>query len=121
MKRAMVYLIVLSALVTSLLSGCGESGTNSSGAASGTAPAAPETTLLPKNMMPDESDGVVNDTDGMITEGDNGGSLSGITGNGTAGDSNGSTFNGAAGGQGSLGVGTNGTGTGAAGTQAKTK
>ena len=73
MKRAMVYLIAISALLTALLSGCGEQRTNQQ-----TTPptAAPETTILPETMMPDESDGVVGDTDGIITEDDNGGSLS---------------------------------------------
>ena len=120
MKRAMVYLIVLSALMTALLSGCGESKANPSDTVPGTVPpAAPETTMLPENMLPDESDGVVNDTDGIITEGDNGGSLGGVTGNGTAGGTtiggSGSTSGGTTGGQGGMGVGTNGTGSMASG------
>ena len=52
MKRAMVYLIALSALVTALLSGCGEMGTKTP-----TATAAPTTqpqeSMLPESMMPD--------------------------------------------------------------------
>ena len=71
MKRAMVYLIAISTLLTALLSGCGEM--KRPGTADPTP--APKETVSPADMMPDESDGIVNDTDGIITEDDNGGDL----------------------------------------------
>ena len=72
MKRAMIYLIAISALLTALLSGCGENvGKNPTT----TPPASnPNVTMKPEVGEPNVSDGVINDTDGVITEGDNGGS-----------------------------------------------
>ena len=53
MKRAMVYLIAISTLVSALLSGCGEMGTKAPAAAP-----APSATVRPQeSMLPDESDG----------------------------------------------------------------
>ena len=107
MKRAMVYLIAISAVFTVLLSGCGETGTKVPPATA--APTAqPQETLLPESMLPDESDGIVTDKDGIITESDNPGTsgeddgLNGDTGangsivgsgltDGTAGTSNSGT------------------------------
>ena len=80
MKRAMVYLIAISALVSALLSGCGEMGTKAP--ATTPAPSAtvkPQETMLPETMLPDESDGIVKDTDGIIEDSD--------TGTGTTADS----------------------------------
>ena len=72
MKRAMIYLISISALLTALLSGCGENiGKNPTATPPATSP---DVTMQPEIVEPDVSDGVVKDTDGMITEGDNGGS-----------------------------------------------
>jgi len=82
MKRAMVYLIALSALLTALLTGCGEGRMNQPGT---TPTSAPETTILPEQNMPDETDGIVGDTDGIITKDDNGGAVTEKTDNGMIG------------------------------------
>ena len=80
----MVYLIAISTLLTALLSGCGETKRPNTAE---TTPA-PKETMLPADMMPDESDGIVNDTDGIITENDNGENLVDGTGTGTDTDTN---------------------------------
>ena len=87
MKRAMVYLIAISAVFTMLLSGCGETNTKVP-PATATPTTQPQETLLPESMMPDESDGIVTDTDGIITEDDNPGTAE--EGNGMDGDAVGS-------------------------------
>ena len=101
MKRAMVYLIAISAVFTMLFSGCGETNTKVP-PATATPTTQPQETLLPESMMPDESDGIVTDTDGIITDDDNPGTAeegngvdgkivgSGLT-DGTAGTSNSGT------------------------------
>lgn len=72
MKRAMIYLIAISALLTAILSGCGEHAMKNPNPNAPTT--TPDVTMQPEIGEPDVSDGVINDTDGMITEGDNGGS-----------------------------------------------
>ena len=69
MKRAMVYILILTMAFSVLLSGCGEKKPGSSGA---DAAQQPKTTVQPETMMPDPDDGVVKDTDGKITEDDTG-------------------------------------------------
>jgi predicted small lipoprotein YifL len=93
MKRATVSLIVLSTLLAMLLTGCGANGAGSAGAA--------PTNMPIESMMPDPSDGVVNDTDGII--GSNG---DGTTRAGGAGNQSGTNgANGAAGRNGTSGTG----------------
>ena len=112
MKRAMVYLIAISVLLTALLAGCGEIRTGQSG----TAPTnAPETMILP-DVTPDASDGMVGDTDGIITEGDNGtvsgsGMTDGNNSSMTGGSSSGTTGGTQSGGSTAAGANTLGKGT----------
>ena len=80
MKRSMAILLA-AALLTLLLCGCGE--LKPSRPAVSATPI-PETTLLPESMMPDPEDGEVNDRDGIIEPGDNGGDDTSDTGTGAA-------------------------------------
>ena len=69
MKKSMVYVIALTLAFSTFLAGCGEmNGTN--GVTKPTEK--PLETILPETMMPKPEDGVVNDTDGIITDSDNG-------------------------------------------------
>ena len=78
MKRATVYIVVLT-MIAALLSGCGENSGNKNGTQATKPPQAtvsPSTapTILPETMMPDEEDGIVRDDDGIITDEDSGNS-----------------------------------------------
>ena len=111
MKKTMVYILALSMLVVTLLAGCGEMGGSGNGT---TDQPATTTDLLPDVMEPDVDDGVVNDDNGIITDGDNGtmgttGGTNGGTGSGAAGGTTGGTGNGMTGST------TGGSGSGAAG------
>lgn len=70
MKKGMIYLIAISALLSALMSGCGESVVKNPNTNAPTT--VPDVTMRPEIGEPDVSDGVVKDTDGMITEGDSG-------------------------------------------------
>jgi len=71
MKRAMVYLIALSALAVTLLTGCGEN--RKTPAATATPkPEARQEEVVPGTGAPDIDDGIVKDTDGMIEDEDTG-------------------------------------------------
>ena len=83
MKRSIAILLG-AALLTLLLSGCGEMKTDRPAVS---ATPIPETTLIPEEMMPDPEDGVVNDGDGVIEPGDNGTQAGADKGN-TAGGGN---------------------------------
>ena len=117
MKKTMVLILALSALALSMLTGCGETGS-----AGNNGTTAPENTgvlpraddLMPDATAPQTEDGNVNDTDGVITDGDNGPLEEipddGATANGGVNGTNGVT--GTNGTNGTNGVtGTNGTGT----------
>ena len=68
MKKTIVYILAAAALVLAL-SGCGGN-VNDNGLQ---VTPRPEVTMKPQvTAMPDVNDGVVNDDDGVITEGDNG-------------------------------------------------
>ena len=68
MKKTIVYILALASLVLTM-SGCGGS-MNDSGLR---VTPVPEVTMKPQvSAMPDVNDGVVNDDNGVITEGDNG-------------------------------------------------
>ena len=79
MKKTMVRLLVLTVLCAALLAGCGETagnGNNTSGTA-GSGNNAPGAVAsgsdnAPETMLPDVNDGFVDDTDGIITDGDTG-------------------------------------------------
>ena len=68
MKKTIVYILTLAALVMAL-SGCGGSMNDS---AMQVTPRPGVTAKPDVTAMPDVNDGVVNDDDGVITEGDNG-------------------------------------------------
>ena len=70
MKKGMIYLIAISALLAALMSGCGENVVKNPNTNAPTT--VPDVTMRPEIGEPDVSDGVVKDTDGMITEGDSG-------------------------------------------------
>lgn len=111
MKKAMVYILALTMLFTVMLSGCGENRGN--GNNGGTDPK--NTDILPEVSMPVVEDGEVEDTDGIITDDDNGtGTVTGGdtgmgnnggngTGNTGAGNGNGNGGNGTTGGNGNTG------------------
>ena len=68
MKKTIVYILVIAALILAL-SGCGDSMKDSGIQMT----PRPEVTAKPQvSAMPDVNDGVVNDDNGVITEGDNG-------------------------------------------------
>jgi len=68
MKKTIVYILAAAALILAL-SGCGDN-MNDSGLQ---VTPRPEVTMKPDvTAMPDVNNGVVNDDDGVITEGDNG-------------------------------------------------
>ena len=62
MKRTTVYLLILTVLMAALLTGCGEYRPNDPG----TSPTPSATAAPSASMMPDPSDGVVDDTDGSL-------------------------------------------------------
>lgn len=74
MKRAMVFTLALTLVLTTLLCGCGErtaNGQNMPLATPKVTATLPDPTeKIPEvdEMMPDPEDGVVDDTDGIITE-----------------------------------------------------
>ena len=79
MRRAIVYILVLTMAASVLLTGCGENRgdrnrvTETKEPQSTAGPqASAEPTLLPESMMPDVEDGVVKDSDGIIRDSDNG-------------------------------------------------
>lgn len=87
MKKTMVWILVLSVLCAALLTGCGEmagDGNNTTGRPTSGSDNTPET------MLPDVNDGVVDDTDGIISDFDTGlpddGQTGGAAGGNTAGD-----------------------------------
>ena len=94
MKKTMVYILALSMLAVTLLAGCGETGDNRNdmtGTPNATDAPGTDIDLVPDMLEPDTDDGRVNDTDGIITDGDNGGSgaTSGTGTNGNNGMTNG--------------------------------
>ena len=75
MKKAMVLILALSVLAVSMLTGCGdtvESGNNTAPGVENTGILPEADDLLPEAVAPDMEDGEVHDTDGIITEDDNG-------------------------------------------------
>ena len=75
MKKTMVVILALSALALSMLTGCGETGSAGNNGTNvpentGILPGVDE--LMPEVTTPQPEDGNVNDTDGVITDNDNG-------------------------------------------------
>ena len=78
MKKTMVWLLALSVLCAALLTGCGEMAGDGNGNNTTGAPASPSDGV-PETMLPDVNDGFVDDTDGIITDGDTDWADNGLT------------------------------------------
>ena len=71
MKKTMVWILALTVLCAALLTGCGETAGSGNGNNTADTPASGSDNA-PETMLPDVNDGFVDDTDGIITDGDTG-------------------------------------------------
>ena len=69
MKKTMVWVLTLTVLCAALLAGCGETAGDGNGNNTTGTPASPSDGA-PETMLPDVNDGLVDDTDGIITDDD---------------------------------------------------
>lgn len=85
MKKTMAWVLVLGVLCAALLTGCGETAGDGNGNNTTDTPASGSDNV-PETMLPDVNDGVVDDTDGIIGDGDTDWADNGATGGAAGGN-----------------------------------